>query len=536
MPPTDRGRPGGIPLGRCAVVVAVVGVLGLGAPPAGGAASELRAGVSRVPASLDPWSARMPAELLAMRLLYQGLVAVGERGDIEPALATAWTVSRDGLVWTFRLRPDARLADGSPLGVEAVVAALASRVTSEEPGDGDPAWSRPFRGAGRVVHEVRRAEDGLQVVLARPYAPLLALLAHPALGIAVPKGDGQWAGSGPYRVAALGPGRLVLEAVPGWPGERPMSSRIVLEETGDDPSALAGLAPGGPLDVALLAAPPAWAAVGLQVVSAPTWRMGLLALRTERGLTSRKSLRQAVALALDPALVRAALGRWATPAAGWLPPGAWAAREGGVPAFDLARARRLLGQVAPIDPALTLLASERATGPEGASLAEALQISLGAAGFRVQVRLETPEAAALAARQGAADLVLHEAALDVNDPDTFLRPLLGTDGASPDVGTNVALLRSPVIDSLLTRAGQLGFRPERLRLYHRLQGLLADELPYVPLYVRLQWVAARPTVRGIQLEPSGLHRLERFWVAAPDAGRGPPPTPPAGAGAAPLRP
>ena len=50
---------------------------------------------------------------------------------------------------------------------------------------------------------------------------------------------------------------------------------------------------------------------------------------------------------------------------------------------------------------------------------------------------------------------------------------------------------------MLTRAGQLGFRPERLRLYQRLQTLLAEELPYVPLYVRVQWMVARPEVKGI---------------------------------------
>jgi len=66
-----------------------------------------------------------------------------------------------------------------------------------------------------------------------------------------------------------------------------------------DAGALAGLGPGGPLHAAMVTAPPAWAAVGLQVVSAPTWRVGLLALRTDRGLTSRKTVRQAVALALE---------------------------------------------------------------------------------------------------------------------------------------------------------------------------------------------------------------------------------------------
>ena len=119
-------------------------------------------------------------------------------------------------------------------------------------------------------------------------------------------------------------------------------------------------------------------------------------------------------------------------------------------------------------------------------------------GFRVRVRLEPPDAAETAARQGAAELTLHEETLEVNDPDIFLRRLLATDGATPGSATNVAFLRSPLVDGMLSRAGQLGFRPERFRLYQRLQGLLARGVPYVPLYVRLQWMVARPEVRGVR--------------------------------------
>jgi peptide/nickel transport system substrate-binding protein len=242
-----------------------------------------------------------------------------------------------------------------------------------------------------------------------------------------------------------------------------------------------------------------------------------LALRTERGLTSRKAVRQAVALALDPGLVRPALGRWAEPHAGWLPPGAWAARETGPLPADPARARRLLAQVGPFDPSLTLLASDQASGPEAAGLAEAVRASLAAIGLRARVRLEAPDTAGPAARQGSVELALHEETMEVNDPDFFLRPLLATDGATLGSATNVAFLRSPLIDGMLARAGQLGFRPERLRIYHRLQGLLADELPYVPLYVRLQWMVTRPEVRGARLDPAGLHRLERMWLEPPPA-------------------
>ena len=209
-----------------------------------------------------------------------------------------------------------------------------------------------------------------------------------------------------------------------------------------------------------------------------------LPARAGRGLTSRKTVRQAVALALDPGLLRPALGQWAVPHAAWLPPGAWAVRDNGPLLFDAARARRLLAQVAPIDPSMTLLASDQVSGPEAAAITEAIRVSLGAPGFRV-------------------------------------RRLLGTDGATPGTATNVAFFRSPLVDGMLTRAGQLGYRPERLRLYQRLQSLLADELPYVPLYVRVQWMVARPEVKGIRLDPGGLHRLERMMFEPP----APPPPP-----------
>ena len=421
----------------------------------------------------------------------------------------------------FRLRQDAQLHDGTPLGLDEVVASLAERISTDEPPDGAPTWARPFRGAARVVREVRRGEGAsIQIVVAQPYAPLLALLAHPGLAIAVPRAGGPRVGSGPYRAVELTPDRLTLEVAATWRGDPPQSARLILHAVAGDAAALAGLAPGGPLHAAQLAAPPSWAAVGLQVVSGPTWRIGLLALRADRGLTSRKTVRQAVALALDPALLRPALGQWAVPHTAWLPPGAWAVRDAGPLLFDPARARRLLAQVAPIDPTMTLLASDQVSGPEAAGIADAIRVSLGAPGFRVRVRLEAPDAAEAAARQGNAELTLHEETLDVNDPDLFLRRLLGTDGATPGTATNVAFFRSPLVDGMLSRAGQLGFRPERLRIYQRLQALLAEELPYVPLYVRVQWMVARPDVRGIRLDPGGLHRLERMGLEPPAA---PPP-------------
>ncbi len=46
--------------------------------------------------------------------VFEGLVAIDRAGKIVPKLATSWTVSPDGLVYTFTLRPGAAFHDGAP--------------------------------------------------------------------------------------------------------------------------------------------------------------------------------------------------------------------------------------------------------------------------------------------------------------------------------------------------------------------------------------------------------------------------------------
>jgi peptide/nickel transport system substrate-binding protein len=77
---------------------------------------------------------------------------------------------------------------------------------------------------------------------------------------------------------------------------------------------------------------------------------------------------------------------------------------------------------------------------------------------------------------------------------------------------NLSFYRNPRVDDVLIRASQLSFRAERLRLYQRAQVMLAEDLPWIPLYVRLLWGVARPEVRGLRLHPTGFHRLSTVWL------------------------
>ncbi|MBN1317267.1 MAG: DUF11 domain-containing protein, partial [Anaerolineales bacterium] len=71
---------------------------------------------SATPSGIDPagidWQG---ANQQIVEQLFLGLTDITEDGDVIGELATAWTVSEDGLVYTFTLRSDAEWTDGSPV-------------------------------------------------------------------------------------------------------------------------------------------------------------------------------------------------------------------------------------------------------------------------------------------------------------------------------------------------------------------------------------------------------------------------------------
>ena len=92
---------------------------------AGAQGGLLRVAVPALPATLDPALAADPSAGLLVRQLFDSLLQYREgSSDIEPALATQWKVSRDGLTWSFRLREGVRFHDGTALAAAEVAASL----------------------------------------------------------------------------------------------------------------------------------------------------------------------------------------------------------------------------------------------------------------------------------------------------------------------------------------------------------------------------------------------------------------------------
>jgi ABC-type transport system substrate-binding protein len=248
--------------------------------------------------------------------------------------------------------------------------------------------------------------------------------------------------------------------------------------------------------------------------------MGYLALQSEKEPLNKAKVRRAVAAALDPAQLAAALGQNAVPLQGFLPAGVWGRREG-PPVLEAnpEAAKRLLAEVGLTSGvSAALLVAEGGRRVDASRVAEAVRGSLAPAGIAVPIQLENPEAALALAQIGEHEMALLEARVEGGDPHFLLYPLSSSEGATKGAGAlNMSFYRSARLDDLLIRASQLSFRPERQRLYLRAQAMLAEDMPWIPLYARLQWAVVRPEVRGFRLHPSGNHRLDRVWLEAPGA-------------------
>ena len=466
-----------------------------------------------LPAIPDPATALDGATPLIARQVFETLVQYKDGGsDVEPALAVGWSPSKDGLTWTFTLRDGVRFHDGTPLTAKQVAQSFERQMSPDHPLHPNPpaVWPRLLRGLPGVVKEVRAVDPRtVQIHLLLPYAPLLTVLAHPAFSV-VKEGVPALLGTGPFRIADLASGRIVLEANPGYWGGPPTLDRIVFVEAPDD-QAEADL-DAQRLDVWI----PSVAPRRLEgALSMPGWQVGLLALQTERSPFSTKRIRQAVAAGLDPALIAAAVERVAIPLQSFLPPGVWGRREGSpIMLADPNGARRLLAEAgAARGITTTLLVSDAPGVVDQARLVEAIRLALSSAGISVQVRTENPQVVAQLSQLGDHEMLLTDAQVVGGDPHLFLYPLSTSEGAKKGPGArNLSFYRNPRLDDLLIRASQLSWRLERLRLYQRAQAVLAGELPWIPLYVQLHWAVARPEVRNLRLHPSGIYRLDRVLI------------------------
>lgn len=85
------------------------------------AAVTLHRGTNTEPRSLDPHRAVGNSAAIILYDLFTGLMTLDAAGEVVPGVAASYTVSDDGLTYTFTLRADAKWSDGTPLTADDFV-------------------------------------------------------------------------------------------------------------------------------------------------------------------------------------------------------------------------------------------------------------------------------------------------------------------------------------------------------------------------------------------------------------------------------
>ncbi len=152
---------------------------GDGKPVSGG---SIVYGADREPVCLDPHNyGDMPQTYVARQFL-DSLVSERPDGTVVPWLADSWTVSPDGLTYTFKIKQGVKFHDGETLDAPAVKANFDQILDPATQSLTDTGYLKPYYASSRAVDPAT-----FELKLSTPYSALLPVLSQAFFGIESPK-------------------------------------------------------------------------------------------------------------------------------------------------------------------------------------------------------------------------------------------------------------------------------------------------------------------------------------------------------------
>jgi oligopeptide transport system substrate-binding protein len=469
------------------------------------------------PNSLDPMRVQDPASVLITRQLYEGLTrwdTVAE--EVRPAAAESIEVSDDARTFTFTLRDDATFHNGDPVTAQDFAFAF-NRIALKKNG-ADIAYLLELVlgfddvnafGDASSLRGIRTPDDRTLVIeLTEPYANFPAVLTHPSL-VPLPEEafkasddfSSRPVGNGPFEMAQpfeLG-AAVALRAVeghfqdPGIEGIRflpfPDAASSWVPFTNDQ----------------------------LDITEVPTTRIeqasenfgdeGFVSLlvgsyygfNLEADELDDPRKRRAINLAIDrEALAEDIFAETLQAPRGIVPvgmPGFTDDACGELCRFDLQEAKRLIRKLPRPGRRLTLEYTREALQGR---VAKRVRDNLQDAGLDVRLRAYPFNRYLERLSDGDHSMFRLGWIGEYPDPHVFLSALFASD--SPDNHTG---FDSKGVDSLLAKAQRETDEATRLGLYRRIEKIILEQIPLVPVgSFRMFWAAA-PGVQGAEFDVLG---------------------------------
>lgn len=488
---------------------------------------RIEIGTTSTVVTLDPADAYDQASNVAIYNLGDRLYRYSTNSTaIEPSLATALPqISDDGLTYTIPIRQGVRFHDGTDFNAEAMAFSLRRFIENK--------GRAAFLLADLVASIEATGDYELTIKLAYPFAAFTDLLTYPGLCAVSPaayeiaEGDFEpntFVGTGPYRLADYGSDNIKLDAFEDYWGTPPQNDGIVLQRF-SSPANLYNAFRSKGIDIAYQALDPDQIrslmeladqpAGGWQVFSSESPSISYLVINAQQPPFDRVEVRQALAAAIDRDLIneRVFYGQ-AQPLYSLIPPSfpvsnsVFADRYGKTPDLDRAKALLIAAGFSVENP-LTLEIWYGSNSP--ASRLAAIVMQAHADRYLDGLLKIDPHSVEAATAYGYLDKGVYPSFVlswyaDFFDPDNYLKPFLDCADGSAKQGCvagesqyHGSFFFSDRANELLAAQRSESDPTKRAAMLDELQTIVADEVPYLPLWQSKNYAFAQSDIDGVQL-------------------------------------
>ena len=504
------------------------------APQKGG---QIIVGITQEPQNFNPVMPTIETQRGVHMAIFDDLWRIDGKGNFVPNLALTIPtqgnggISRDGTVFTVKLRPGVSWHDGQPFTARDVMFTWKTIM--------NPAVTAFSTVGFDQIADMWAVDDTtLKWKMKQPYAPIADILAdmfvvpEHVLSRSADINKDEFntrrpIGTGPFKFVSRAAGdHIMLEANGAYHGPGPYIDRLIFKYV-PDLTVLFTQLKTGEIDVTGLQGipvdlyPEAKTLTSINLYVDPSTSYETIAPNHLLAMFKDKRMRQALYLAMDkkPIVEKIWLGL-APEAESYVPPQSWAynPKIKGRHTYDPERAKKLLDEMGWKVGADgirvkdgTRLSFENACtagNKQREQIQQLLQQQWRQVG--VEMKINNKPAAVLFGdfyRMSKFETIVIGMAMG-SDPEHSFRLHSKYIPAKGGMGRNSVASESPEIDRLLEAGVRDIDREKRKKAYFRLQEVYADELPYLPIF---HYVNIRGTRKGVQGFAPNSNMQEYSW-------------------------
>ena len=449
--------------------------------------------------------------------LYESLLKFkADNTEIEPSLAESWTISDDGLTYTFKLRQGVKFHDGTPFNAEAVK----FNIVRQMPENLVPKMSYAplvFGGVDTVkviddyTIEIKLKESStpflrnMAMCFAAPIVSPTALKKHNNNVMENP------VGTGPYKLVAWDKGQqLILTTNEDYWGKKPAVQNVIYKIMKETSARVVALNNGevdiiNGIDANVI---DQIKQGGSKVFEAEGNNVNYMVYNCREGyVTADREVRKALAQAINvPEMVKSLYKGYATHAPSFFPT-FMAGYDPEVKAvgFNLEAAKKTLAAKGVKEIRILTYSNARYYNTVGGQvLAEAVQAYLSKAGVKATIDVYDWSTFKSKLLTDKWDLTFIGWIGDNGDPDNFINIL-----AAEDPISNQGLWLNKEFIEIIKKATHVPDGPERVALYQKAEAILAEDVGVLPISHAKTLAAYRPGINGKFTHPIGLNFFDQ---------------------------